>query len=119
MTQTYIGYYFKISPKSPWDEILLAQLQDLPFESFEMSETGLNAYVAEKDHFESFLSSISLLENKELKIEYTSRSIEPENWNTKWEEAFDIAQDAFNYYPNERLIKLIDIIDGGLASMSL
>ena len=77
MTQTYIGYYFKISPKSPWDEILLAQLQDLPFESFEMSETGLNAYVAEKDHFESFLSSISLLENKELKIEYTSRSSSP------------------------------------------
>jgi ribosomal protein L11 methyltransferase len=89
MTQTYIGYYFKISPKSPWDEILLAQLQDLPFESFEMSETGLNAYVAEKDHFEPFLSSISLLEDKELKIEYTSRSIEPENWNTKWEEAFE------------------------------
>jgi len=88
MTQTYIGYYFKISPKSPWDEILLAQLQDLPFESFEMSESGLNAYVAEKDHFDSFLSSIALMKNKEVAIEYTFRTIEPVNWNAKWEEAF-------------------------------
>ena len=88
MLQLDFGYYFTISPKSPWDEILLAQLQDLPFESFEMSDSGLNAFVPESDHFDSFLSSILLLKNKEVEIQYTFRSIEPVNWNAKWEALF-------------------------------
>lgn len=59
------------------------------------------------------------LEGKELVgLLYYNQSIKALN-SGKWEEAFDIAQEAFNYYPNERLIKLIDIIDGGLASVSL
>ena len=38
MAQAYIEYRFSISPKKPWEEILLAELQMLPFESFGASK---------------------------------------------------------------------------------
>jgi hypothetical protein len=34
MAKAYVEYRFSIHPKSPWEEILLAELQELPFESF-------------------------------------------------------------------------------------
>ena len=40
MAFTYVVYYFTIEPNIPWSEILIAQLQSLPFESFEI--TGFN-----------------------------------------------------------------------------
>lgn len=88
MATAYIGYYFTIKPKSPWDEILLAQLESLPFESFEMTDVGLNAFVPEADHSKNFLTSIALLEKKAVKIQYDCKHIEPENWNAKWESNF-------------------------------
>ncbi len=36
---TYLGLYFKVIPKEPWEDILFAQLQNLPFESFEMTSS--------------------------------------------------------------------------------
>jgi len=34
MAQAYLEYRFTLKPKTPWEDILLAQLQELPFESF-------------------------------------------------------------------------------------
>ena len=39
--ETYLGLYFKVFPKEPWTEILLAQLQNLPFETFEITKKEL------------------------------------------------------------------------------
>ena len=88
MNQNYIGYYFKVSPKIPWVEILLAQLQNLPFEGFEFSEKGLNAFILKSEHFENFLDSIELFHNDKVKIEYELETIMPSNWNSKWEKTF-------------------------------
>jgi ribosomal protein L11 methyltransferase len=89
MALPYFGYFFTVNPKNPWDEILLAELQSLPFESFEMTEEGLNAFVKESDHYDGFLNTVGLLQNSNVKIAYSREYIEPENWNTKWEEAFN------------------------------
>ena len=88
MALPYFGYFFTVNPKSPWDEILLAQLQNLPFESFEMTEQGLNAFVNESDHYEGFLNAVALLKNPKVTITHSREYIEPENWNAQWEEAF-------------------------------
>ena len=66
MAQNYIEYQFTVVPKEPWEEILLAALQELPFESFDHSETSLLAYVPEMLHFEGFLNSISIFEDIDL-----------------------------------------------------
>lgn len=88
MAQNYIEYQFTVVPKEPWEEILLAALQELPFESFDHSETSLLAYVPEMLHFEGFLNSISLFEDPSISISVKKKTIKPVNWNAKWESEF-------------------------------
>ena len=82
---TYLGLHFTVVPKEPWTEILFAQLQNLPFESFEITKNGINAYIKELEFRESLLNKIDLFSNDTIKIELKSRKIPFENWNLKWE----------------------------------
>jgi ribosomal protein L11 methyltransferase len=41
MSSIYLGYHFTIEPKELGSEILVAELGELPFESFVESEFGL------------------------------------------------------------------------------
>ena len=66
----------------------MAALQELPFESFDHSETSLLAYVPETLHFEGFLNSISLFEDPSISISVKKKTIKPVNWNAKWESEF-------------------------------
>lgn len=75
-------------PREPWEEILFAQLQELPFESFEVQDEALHAYIPENLHHEHFLKEISLLKNQNVKITYSQHFIKAENWNTQWESNF-------------------------------
>ena len=76
-------------PREPWEEILLAQLQALPFESFEVRDEVLHAYIPENLHHEDFLKEISLLNNtNNIKITCSQHFIKAENWNTQWESNF-------------------------------
>ena len=88
MAFTYVVYYFTIEPNIPWSEILIAQLQSLPFESFEITDSGFNAYVNESKHYNNFLDSIPLFKNKDVKIIFKTYKIKPINWNAKWESNF-------------------------------
>ena len=88
MAFTYVVYYFNIEPYIPWSEILIAQLQSLPFESFEITDSGFNAYVNERNHYNNFLGSIPLFKNKDVKIVFKIDKIKPANWNAKWESNF-------------------------------
>ena len=85
---TYLGLHFRVFPKEPWTEILFAQLQNLPFESFEITKNGINAYIKELEFRESLLNKIDLFSNDTIKIELKSRKIPFENWNLKWEKNF-------------------------------
>jgi ribosomal protein L11 methyltransferase len=88
MAQTFIEYSFSIDPRMPWEDILTAELQELPFESFLITDTGLNAYVPINLHSNDFLESVSLLKHSEVKITFQTKEIAPENWNAKWESEF-------------------------------
>lgn len=88
MAEAYLEYSFTVNPKSPWEDILLAQLQQLPFDSFLSTEEGLNAYLPKTQKKESFLDSVALLDHESVHIEFTVTEISPENWNAKWESEF-------------------------------
>ena len=94
MAKIYIEYSFSIKPKTPWEDILNAELQELPFESFLTTEQGLNAYVPIDLHFDNFIESIELLKHPEVDIQYSIKEIAPENWNAKWEAEFHPIQIA-------------------------
>lgn len=89
MANTYIRCRFAITPVAPWSEILLAALSDFPFESFELTPTGLDAFIPENQWENHFLEPMSVLKKQDVSLTYTVKTIPPENWNRLWEENFE------------------------------
>ncbi|MFD1293793.1 50S ribosomal protein L11 methyltransferase [Lutibacter holmesii] len=88
----YIGYTFKISPKEPATEILIAQLGLEGFESFVENEDGVTAYIQEGDWNATILEDIQILNSNEFEISYVEEVIEQTNWNSEWEKNFNQIQ---------------------------
>lgn len=90
MVQAYTAVYFDIQPElQPASDILIAQLAEWPFESFEETETGLNAYIPTVDFKPEILNHIDILQQAEFQISYRFENIEPVNWNETWEQQFE------------------------------
>lgn len=89
MSNLYLGYHFTVEPKEPGTEILIAQLEDTPFESFIETEEGLSAYIQKQYWTENVLQDISILDSEEFKIEYSIEEIDQVNWNEEWEKNFE------------------------------
>lgn len=89
MQNAYIGYHFTVEPKELGSEILIAELGELPFDSFIETENGFSAYILKDLWNETILSDIYILENPEFKISYSFEEIEQVNWNAEWEKNFD------------------------------
>ena len=89
MLNNYIAYHFKIEPKDPGAEILLAELGELPFDSFVETEEGLSAYIQGQDNTTDLLNDVYILNNPEFKVSYQTEEIEQVNWNEEWEKNFE------------------------------
>jgi len=92
MDNIYIAYHFKIQPKEPASEILIAELGNVGFESFVETEEGLTAYIQQKDWYEAILEGIYVLQSEEFEIAYTKEVIKQVNWNSEWEKNFNPIQ---------------------------
>jgi ribosomal protein L11 methyltransferase len=91
MSKTYVEVSLKPHPFEPWNEIIVAQLGELPYESFvEENETVL-AYISEDDFDESVLvTQVENLKNAGLIDIFCSWKIIPaNNWNAVWESQFE------------------------------
>ena len=89
MESKYIAYHFKIEPKEPGADILLADLGELAFDSFVETEEGLSAYIQEHDNTTDLLNDVYILSNPEFKVSYQTEEIEQVNWNEEWEKNFE------------------------------
>ena len=89
MSNCYLGYHFTIEPKELGSEILIAELGELPFESFIESEFGVTAYIQKQLWYESILENLFLLNSPQFTISYTIEEIEQVNWNEEWEKNFE------------------------------
>ncbi|MGV7107097.1 50S ribosomal protein L11 methyltransferase [Flavobacterium sp. U410] len=89
MSNAYVGYHFKVDPRELGSEILIAELGELPFESFIETEEGLSAYIQKDLWSEDILTDVHILENPNFKVEYTIEQIEQVNWNEEWEKNFE------------------------------
>ena len=87
-TPLYIAYHFDVSPPIRGNEILVAELGVVGFESFVETSEGLSAYIQKKDHYSSILENLQILENDEFSISYRIEEIEQVNWNAQWEANF-------------------------------
>ena len=84
----YIEYAFQIHPIQPGRDILLAELGELPFDSFEDTETGLLAYIEKPNDRNKLLEGLHILNSSEFKISFEKKEIQQVNWNEEWEKNF-------------------------------
>ena len=92
MDNIYISYTFKIHPKEPATEILVAELGEVGFESFVENEDGMIAYIQQADWNEHVLDDIFILNSEEFTISYEMEVIQQTNWNSEWEKNFNPIQ---------------------------
>jgi ribosomal protein L11 methyltransferase len=88
MSQVYLEYCFFVKPLSLGNEILMAELGYVGFESFLENPMGLKAYIQKKDWNENILNGVQVLDSNEFEITYSSNEIEQVNWNETWEKNF-------------------------------
>ena len=89
MDKIYIEYQFKINPKEPATEILIAELGNLNFESFVETEEGLTAYIQKEDWHTNILDEVFIFQSKEFNIVSEYSEIAQTNWNAEWEKNFN------------------------------
>lgn len=86
--QNYLEFNFKIAPLQPWNEILMAELIEIGFDSFTEEHEGILAYIQEDLFQENQLKELEMLQNPEIKISYTFQEMPNINWNEEWEKNF-------------------------------
>lgn len=67
-------------------DLLIAELADIGFDTFEESETGFDGFIIEEQFDESALQQ--LLSEQDLDCKYVIKNIESQNWNEEWEKNF-------------------------------
>ncbi|MFC2482464.1 MAG: 50S ribosomal protein L11 methyltransferase, partial [Capnocytophaga granulosa] len=101
----YIEYNFTVFPTEMGAEILMAELAEVGFDSFEDTPTGIKAYIPKDSWNEHILQDIYLLSNPEFTISYQITEIEQVNWNEEWEKNFspivveDLCTVRANFHP--------------------
>ena len=101
----YIEYDFTVSPTEIGAEILMAELAEVGFDSFEDTPTGIKAYIPKDSWNEQILQDIYLLSNPEFTVSYQITEIEQVNWNKEWEKNFspivveDLCTVRANFHP--------------------
>jgi ribosomal protein L11 methyltransferase len=84
----YIELVVNVKPKEPGSDVLIAQLAELGYESFVETETGFNAYIQEADFNTQQLNLALSFYSDFFKFEYSSNTIQQQNWNKEWENNF-------------------------------
>ncbi len=81
----YWQYQIKTEPR--YLEILLAFLGELPFDTFEETESGFNAYLPAKEDMVAIEAQLLEIQEK-FPFEYEKVEIAYRNWNVEWEANF-------------------------------
>ena len=88
----YIELEIELDPIQPYGDILVAQLNEINFETFTFDKNLLKCYVQldsfNKDQCLDIISSVS----SQVKLQYFFKTIKQENWNAKWEKSFEPVQ---------------------------
>lgn len=85
---TYTEVRFQVTPAEPGLQILIAQLDEIGFESFVEEQDELKAYIKTDLFSENDIKAIQIYNNPEFDVRYSIHDIEDVNWNQAWEDNF-------------------------------
>lgn len=84
----YLEFNFKINPLQPWNEILMAELIEIGFDSFTEEYDGILGYIQKDILNEDELRNVQLFQNPDVEISYSYEEMPNINWNEEWEKNF-------------------------------
>jgi len=87
----YIQVTALVNPAQPWSDLLIAELAEIGFESFEENLKGFKAFIPEEDFNPEQLDSVTLAEDEDHNVtfSFTVEKINSRNWNQEWESNFE------------------------------
>lgn len=88
MAKSYQEYMFKVEPLQPGVEILIAELAEIGFDSFQETVSGVLAYIPTPDHQKEQVETLWILNSSDFKIDFSVQEINQQNWNAQWEKDF-------------------------------
>lgn len=88
-SQPYWVFHFDLEPLDGFRDILLAELVEVGFDSFEETPTGLSAYVQPKELPENWWSELRIRQMEGVSLSYRKEELPDINWNAEWEKQFD------------------------------
>src|SRR5690625_1013975 len=88
MKSSYTEYKFTVKPKNPATEILIAELAEIGFDTFEETDYGVLAYIPTNQDNDDILKEVNILESIVFDISFEKKIIEQKNWNEQWEKDF-------------------------------
>lgn len=84
---TYIELHGILQEVSPWRDIIISEIAEMGFESFEDTDDGFKAYCQKEEFNKSEISQY--LDSLDKGVKYSFSEIKDQNWNATWESAFD------------------------------
>lgn len=69
-------------------DLLIAELADIGFDTFEDTEVGFDAFILANEYSETGLNDVLMGFEDDLQFTYKVIEIEPQNWNEEWEKNF-------------------------------
>lgn len=81
----YTEALFTVDPLEPGRDILVAELAEAGFESFEFTDNGVKAYILNEQFNEKSVAEIIEQYKEIFKISWSWGEIVPVNWNEEWE----------------------------------
>jgi ribosomal protein L11 methyltransferase len=87
----YIQVTAVVTPTQPWSDLLIAELAEIGFESFEENLKGFKAYIPVEDFDEEKLNTIALPKggDEDVSFSFSVDTINSRNWNKEWESNFE------------------------------
>lgn len=84
----YTEVTFLLEPLDPWRDILMVELADLGYDSFEETTGGVQAYVRSERFDAAALRGLMTLRDPHVSASWTAQEIADRNWNAEWESSF-------------------------------
>src|SRR5690606_23431923 len=85
----YLELNFLCQPAGEWQQdVLIDQLASIGFDTFESTSGGFKAFIPEPNFNPVELETLLLSQDPAFEVDYTTESIDSQNWNALWERNF-------------------------------
>ncbi|MEZ4738024.1 MAG: 50S ribosomal protein L11 methyltransferase [Flavobacteriales bacterium] len=85
---TYTRVSFLIAPVDPWRDILMVELGELGYDSYEETTGGLEAYIGTAEFDAVAVSKLMTLRDPHVHVSWSHAEMPNRNWNAEWEQSF-------------------------------